>query len=80
MDITAVFDKMDTSLLIGGTIFLLSLLFALYSIALVNKRVRLIYDEIKQLSEDNKLINESILFLQTQLQIDHGKKVDHNHK
>lgn len=68
MDLVSFLNRyMDSTVLVIGGILVLSFLFALYSIALVNKRLRLMHEEMQQLSEDNKLLNDTIQIVQKKL-------------
>jgi hypothetical protein len=68
MDIIGFMDRyLDPTLKLAALLLVVSFFFTLYAIALVNRRLRLVHEELKQLTEDNKLLNESIQFLQTQM-------------
>lgn len=68
MDLITYFDKyVDKTMMMVIALFLIAFLFALYAIALINRRMRLMLEELKQISEDNKLLNESIRIVQNQL-------------
>lgn len=74
MDILQIWEYFkDPTVMIIGTLFVLSFLISLYAIALLNSKLRVIHEELIQLTDDNRLLNESIRFLQANMS-NHGEE------
>ncbi len=65
---TFLLDYVDPGLLIFLLLFMIAFLLTLYSIQLVNNKLRVMHEELLRIAEDNRLLNDSLHILQGQLQ------------